>query len=49
MSKDQNLMDVIMPQFSYKKNQLYILSRPTEDLFINRGLSVDSKCAIPSG
>ena len=47
MSKGQNLMAVIMPQFTYKKNQLYILSRSTEDLFVNRGLAVDCKWAIP--
>ena len=47
MSKGQNLMAVIMPQFSCTKGQLYMQSRMIEDLFVNRGLSIDSKWAIP--
>ena len=42
----QNLMAVVMPQFAYKKGQLYIASRAIEDLFINRGLQMDCKCAL---
>ena len=39
-------MAVTMPQFAYKKSQLYMASRSIEDLFINRGLQMDYKCAI---
>ena len=46
MAKGQNLMAVIMPQFAYKKGQLYMVSRSIEDIFINRGLVMDSKWAI---
>ena len=35
-----------MPQFAYKKGQLYIASRSLEDIFINRGLHMDQKWAI---
>ena len=42
----QNLMAVIMPQFAYKEGQLHMASRAIEDLFINRGLQMDYKCAI---
>ena len=44
--KGQNLMAVVMLQFAYKKGQLYIVSRSIEDIFINRGLNMDSKWAI---
>ena len=40
MVQGQNLMAVIMPQFAYKKGQLYIAARAVEDPFINRGLQI---------
>ena len=46
MARGQNLMAVIMPQFAYKKGQLYIASRTIEDLFIDRGFNMDCKCAV---
>ena len=47
MSQGQNLLAVLMPQFAYKKGQLYMASRAVEDIFIQCGLSMDSKWAIP--
>ena len=35
-----------MPQFAHKKGQLHIPSRKIEDVFIDRGLNIDCKCAI---
>ena len=46
MSKGQNLMAVIMPQFSYKRNQNYPAQRMVEDLYITRGLGLDAKWAL---
>ena len=46
MSKGQNLMAVIMPQFSYKRHQNYLAHRMVEDLYITRGLGLDAKWAL---
>ncbi len=46
MAQGQNLMAVIMPQFSYKKGQLYLANRMVEDIFVLRGLTLDSKWAV---
>ena len=43
----QNLLAVIMPQFAYKKGQLYLASRSVEDIFLMRGLNIDMKWALP--
>ena len=47
IAQGQNLTAVVMPQFAYKKGQLYMASRAVEDVFINRGLPIDVKWAIP--
>ena len=39
------LMAVIMPQFSYKRGPIYILSRMVKDIFVSRGLAIDSQWA----
>ena len=46
MARGQNLTALIMPQFAYKKGQLYIASRTVEDIFINRGLQIEYNFAI---
>ena len=46
MAQGQNLIAVVMPQFSYQKNQLHLASRAVEDLFIDRGLNLDGKWAL---
>ena len=46
LSKSNNLMAVAMPQFGYKKGQLYMASRLVEDMFVLRGLKMDLKWAL---
>ena len=42
-----DLCAILMPQFTYKKGQLYIATRMVEDVFINKGLNIDAKFSIP--
>ena len=47
MGNLQNLVAVLLPQFAYKKGQLYLASRSVEDIFLMRGLNIDMKWALP--
>ena len=46
LAQGQNLTAVILPQLACKKGQLHIQSRKIENIFIDRGLNVECKCAI---